>query len=343
MCFMRAVTAGLVLCSGLGICGLGWITPVSAQDAVPEELERLKRLEGSWATDRVEFLTPEGEVGRTSSATAHNEIQLDGRVLVHGGRLANPVIETRGWYYWDPDHERLHMGSVTTSGRYDEFVGGWDGGRLVMTIVPTEALGDRRFRMTHSEFTEDSYLETMSMSEDGGRNWRTTSRQRMHRVGAGRVMAAAPVLQRMGAYTGHWRSEDKTNQAGETFRFEYDMKWMDPGETIARIVIEQFHPDGTVTTVFEGYKGREPSGEGVYYHGASPSGRGSRGDVFLEDGDFVTLYDGWTADGGVVKIRDVFAPVEDGSFVSRTYLRASPDAAWRQIGEDHWTRQGPAR
>lgn len=163
------------------------------------------------------------------------------------------------------------------------------------------------------------------------------------RVADGRITDATSVLERMGAYTGHWRSEDKTNPAGETFHFEYDMEWMDPGETIARIVIRQVRPDETVTTVFEGYKGREPSGVGVYYHGASPSGRGSRGDVFLEGGDFVTLYDGWTAEGAIVEVRDVFGPVVDGSFVSRTYLRSSPDADWRQIGEDHWTRQGPAR
>lgn len=339
----RAVPARWTVCLGLGLVAVGWFGPVSAQESLPEALQKLERLEGVWETDQVEFLTPHGEVRATAGARANNELELDGRVLFHRGRLDNPVIETRGWYYWNPEDERLHMGSVTADGRFDEFVGGWEGEALVMTTVPTEALGDRRFRMMHSEFTENSFLESMSISEDGGKTWRMTSRQRMRRVGAGRITAAAPVLERMDAYTGHWRSEDKTDQAGATFHFEFDLKWMDPGETITRLVIEQFHSDGSVTTVFEGYKGREPSGDGVYYHAVSPSGRGASGHVVLEDGDFVNIYHGWTADGNTVRIRDVFKPVENGRFVSRTYLRTSPDADWRQIGEDHWTRQGPRR
>lgn len=342
----RSGKGRLLVAFGLALVSVSGVLPavLDAQDReLPEEMQRLEHLEGSWETDRVEFLTPEGEVRATSSATAHNELQLDGHVLVHEGRLADPVIETRGWYYWDPEDERLHMGSVTSSGRYDEFVGGWEGQRLIMTTLPSEALGDRRFRVTHSEFTEDSFLESVAISEDRGNSWRPTSRQRMRRVGADRITDATSVLERMDFYTGHWRSEDKTNQDGENFHFEFDLKWMDQGETIARVVIEQFHPDGSVTTVFEGYKGREPSGEGVYYHAASPSGRGSSGRAYLEDGRFVTAYDGWTADGSTVRIRDVFEPVEDGSFVSRTYLRSSPDADWRRIGEDHWTRQRPSR
>lgn len=153
---------------------------------------------------------------------------------------------------------------------------------------------------------------------------------------------AAEILQRMDAYTGHWESDEKQGPQGARFHFEYDLTWMDEGRTIARVVIQQVRTDGR-TVVFEGYKGREPSGESVYYVGASPSGRGARGEVMLEGDDFVTIYDGWTADGSVVKIRDVFSPVDGDSFVSRTFLRRDADGGWRQVAEDRWVRTEPVQ
>ena len=320
------------------------VTAQQAPDtaAVPQPLERLRLLAGSWETDSVALLGPEGKVRRTAGATAHNDLLLDGRVLVHRGRLDDPVIETRGWYWWDRDHGRLRMGSISSRGRYDEFAGGWEGDRLVMTTVTDDASG-RRFRMTHAEITEDSYVESMAVSEDGGESWRTTSRQRMRRVGADRVTAAADVLAATDPYTGHWHTDEKEGPDGDPVYYEYDLSWMDPGETIARLEITRVGEDGSKSTVFVGFKGRKPSGDGVYYHAASPSGRGARGEVHLEGDRLVTVYEGWTADGDVVEIRDVFDPVEDGRFVSRTYLRSSPEEAWRQIGEDRWTRVEPAR
>lgn len=63
----------------------------------------------------------------------------------------------------------------------------------------------------------------------------------------------------------------------------------------------------------------------------------------LEGDDFVTIYDGWTADGSVVKIRDVFSPVDGDSFVSRTFLRRDADGGWRQVAEDRWVRTEPVQ
>lgn len=145
-------------------------------------------------------------------------------------------------------------------------------------------------------------------------------------------------LEALDGYTGHWRSEDKTGPEGTTFHFEYELRWLDPGRTIAELSVTRVAPEAT-TVVFEGYKGLDPAG-GVYYFGASPSGRGARGNVVIEGDDLVTLYDGWTADGDVVEIRDVFGPLNQSgnAFVSRTYLRPDPGAEWRQIGEDHWRR-----
>jgi hypothetical protein len=37
----------------------------------------------------------------------------------------------------------------------------------------------------------------------------------------------------------------------------------------------------------------------------------------------VTIYDGWTADGSVVEIQDVFEPVDDDGFVSSSRSSAS--------------------
>ena len=312
--------------------------PSADEAVVPEALERLQVLAGSWETDSVVFLDPDGEVRRTAGATAHNELQLGGLVLAHRGRLDDPVIETRGWYWWDRNDGGLRMGSVSSTGRYDEFAGGWQGDRLVMVSVIEDASG-RLFRMTHSEITRDAYVESLAVSEDGGETWRTTSRQRMRRVGADRATGAEDVLPAIDSYTGHWRTEPKHRPGEDPFHFEYDLTWMDPTETIARLEIVRVASDGSTTVVFVGFKGREPRGDGVYYHAASPSGRGARGTVHLERELLVTVYDGWTADGDVAEIRDVFEPVEDERFVSRTYLRTSAGEAWRQIGEDHWSRE----
>ena len=142
----------------------------------------------------------------------------------------------------------------------------------------------------------------------------------------------------VGRLRGTLADREKTNRRGQAFHFEYLEEWIDPGRTIATIHIKRVDADGSRTTVFQGFKGRKPSGEGVYYHAVSPSGRGSRGSVILEGENLVTVYDGWTADGDVVRIRDVFSPVNGGTFTSRTFLQASPGADWRQVGEDQWRR-----
>lgn len=150
---------------------------------------------------------------------------------------------------------------------------------------------------------------------------------------------ASDVLARMDTYAGHWVSDQKRGPEGARFHFEYDLEWADGDHTVARIMVTQVRPDGR-TVVFEGYKGRRPSGDGVFYVGASPSGRSARGRVVLDGENFVTVYDGWAPDDSMVEIRDVFEPVEDGTFVSRTLLRRTPEEPWRQIAQDIWTRAG---
>lgn len=146
----RGLGGSLVLAGFLAL-GSGATATLPVQSvAVPEALHRLERLEGSWEADRVEFLDPKGNVVRTSSAEVHNELELDGRVLVHRGLHHEPPIETRGWYYWNPTDEQLHMGSVSSGGRYDEFVGGWEGDRLVMSTLPNPTYDGRLFRLTQS-------------------------------------------------------------------------------------------------------------------------------------------------------------------------------------------------
>lgn len=155
------------------------------------------------------------------------------------------------------------------------------------------------------------------------------------------VPGARPeALEALDAYVGTWRSEEKTGPEGESFRFDYELRWLDDGRTIARMRITRVSPAGS-SVVFEGYKGLDPDG-GVYYFAASPSGRGACGRVVTEGQDLVTVYEGWTPDGTVVEIRDVFGPVDESgeAFVSRTFLRPDPDADWRKIGEDRWRREG---
>lgn len=294
-------------------------------------LQKLARLEGSWTADRVEFTGADGSIVRTSSAVAHNAFELGGNVMVHEGRLNDPFIETRSWYFVGPDDGGLRMASVSSSGRYDEFAGGWQGDTLVMLSIPERSTGDRLFRMTHSDVTGDSFVEVLEMSTDGGKTWRTTSRQAMHRLQPSEVLAA------MQPYIGRWRSDEKTSRDGQPFYFRYDLDWLDTDRTIARMLIRQIDAAGNDSVIFEGYKGAAADGQ-VYYHAASPSGRSARG-VVIADGDrLVTLYEGWTADGDVVDIRDVFETATDDAFTSRTYLKQPGDVEWRVIGVDHWTR-----
>ncbi|WP_405234512.1 hypothetical protein [Lentisalinibacter salinarum] len=303
-----------------------------ADNQPKSDLLRLEALTGAWETERVESLAPDGTVDRVSPARAHNGFQLDGRVFVHRGWLLDPAIETIGWYFIDPSDGRLHWSTVESSGRHDEFVGGWQDGRLVMVNVPQSSADPQRFRMTHFEITGNSYLETLEVSEDGGISWRVTSRQVMRRTSASNLLAA------LGRYVGRWRSDEKTTGSGAKQHFMLDLTWVDAHRTITRVTISQVDADGNVTTVFEGYKGREPSGSGIYYHAASPPGRGSRGKVVIEQDRLVTVYDGWTAGGDTVRIRDVFEPVRADRFSSRTCLRRPGEVGWRLIAEDQWTK-----
>lgn len=335
---IRAMTRERFVTITLMVVGGTAPAPLRGQEAdPPAAVARLEGLAGSWETDRVEFLDSDGNVVRVSGATAHNELQLEGRVLVHRGRLDEPSIETRAWYYWDPEDERLHMGAVSSSGRYDEFVGGWEGDRLVMTTLPKPAYDGCLFRMTHREITDRSYLESLEVSSDGGETWRVSSRQRMRRSDGAARGAASEILGAIDAYTGHWRSQERAGTEGRPFHFEYDLAWFDPDRTVAKLRITREGPGGT-SVVFEGFKGLAPDGAGVYYVATSPSGRGASGEVVLDGPDLVTFYEGWSPDGSVVEIRDVFTPVAGDRFVSRTYLRSDPAAEWRRIGEDRWTR-----
>lgn len=149
---------------------------------------------------------------------------------------------------------------------------------------------------------------------------------------------AEPVLEAMDAYMGHWQSDTNLDQGGNEFHFEYTLEWMDADHTIATMLIERVDAGGSRTQIFEGFKGREPSGQSVYYFAASASGRAARGEVILDKDQLVTSYEGWSVDGTVVQIRDVFYPVEGETFVSKTWLRASSEEEWRQVGDDQWSR-----
>ncbi|MDX1644328.1 MAG: hypothetical protein R3244_08235 [Thermoanaerobaculia bacterium] len=302
-------------------------------------MRRLTDLLGSWRADRVEFLDESGAVRRVSAATMENRARLDGLLVAHVGRLEDPPIEVRGWYYWDPDRETLRLSTVTSSGRHDEFVGSWENGDLVLVTEPRASYEGRLFRLSQREIERDSFLETLEVSTDGGRSWRTSSRQRMRRVGSETANGRPAVLEALGEYVGHWRAEDRIDRDGNPFHFEYDLEWLDAERSIVEMAVLQVRP-GRTTVVFEGYKGLEPSGDGVYYFGVSPSVRGARGEVILEGDDLVTVYEGWSPGGRMVEVRDVFSRVDadKDSFVSRTYLRSDSDVEWRQIGEDHWRR-----
>ena len=178
---------GQDLVLGAALLTLAGATPAAAQSSasepeVPEAMARLGALEGTWRADRVEFLGEDGQVRSTSSAETRNRVYLDGLAFHHEGRLAEPDIRTQAWYYWEPEEERLYLAAVSSGGQYDEFVGGWQGDRLVMVTEPREHYRGRLFRVTIRDIREDSFTEHLEVSTDGGETWRMSHRQVMQRV-----------------------------------------------------------------------------------------------------------------------------------------------------------------
>lgn len=161
-------------------------------------------------------------------------------------------------------------------------------------------------------------------------------------AGAGGLAAQAsaqdsPEMRALRQYVGTWRSEDREGQDGRTSHFLYRLTWFDPGETIAEMLITQHFADGEERLLWKGFKGWHPGSETAYYHGFSPSGRAASGTLHVEGDGLVTAYEGWSAEGPGVMIRDVFEPVEGDTFVAHTWLKRE-GSDWREVNVDHWTR-----
>ena len=145
-------------------------------------------------------------------------------------------------------------------------------------------------------------------------------------------------MEALAAYIGTWHAEERATPDGRSFHFVYELGWFDPTQTIIEMVITQRFDDGEDQLLWKGFKGWDPVSGRVYYHGFSPSGRAAAGHVEMDGSRLVTAYVGWSASGSPVEIRDVFSPVESGSFAATTLLRPSPDDEWREISSDLWRR-----
>jgi len=153
---------------------------------VPEALQKLQPVVGDWRADRVEFLDEEGGVREVSQAEARNRSYLGGLAFHHRGRLLEPEIRTQGWYFYDPMEELLHHVSVSSRGHHDEFVGRWEGDRLVMVTEPRAHYQGRLYRSTTYDIRADAFTEQLEISTDGGATWRLAVRQVNRRVESGR-------------------------------------------------------------------------------------------------------------------------------------------------------------
>lgn len=173
---LRAIALGFMITSATAIS-----QAADGKPEVPEPLSRLAVIAGHWKAQRVEFLDDEGNVARVSQAEARNTIRLDGLAIHHQGRLVEPEIRTEGWIYYDPTKQRMKMSSVSSRGRYDEFIGQWKDASLIMTIVPGEDQ-TRQFRLIYSDFSENGFRERLEISTNDGETWRTSSRQVFTRV-----------------------------------------------------------------------------------------------------------------------------------------------------------------
>ena len=150
-------------------------------------------------------------------------------------------------------------------------------------------------------------------------------------------------MEALAQYVGTWRAHDRTGADGRTSHFVYALSWFDAAHSMIEMVIEERFDDGEARLLWRGFKGWDPAEGRVYYHGFSPGGRAARGEVRLEGPDLVTEYDGWGPTGPVVRVRDVFTPIEDDAFTGRTLVRATPDGDWREVSGDLWTRvYGPS-
>ncbi len=140
-------------------------------------------------------------------------------------------------------------------------------------------------------------------------------------------------------YSGVWRSESRTTPAGRGFHFVYRLEWFDPARTTAEMLITQHFDDGQAVVLWKGFKGWDPGKEETYYHGFSPGGRAATGRVIVDGRTLVTEYRGWGSQGAV-EIRDVFHPVENGSFLAVTLMLR--DGEWVEVLRDVWRRDAAA-
>lgn len=145
------------------------------------------------------------------------------------------------------------------------------------------------------------------------------------------------LLDRLDPYVGSWRTDPRTGPDGRAFHFTYRLVWFDPARTLVEMTIRQVFDDGEDRLLWTGFKGWDRAGdEPVYYRGFSPGGRAAAGAVRMDGEQLVTEYAGWGPTGPVVRIRDVFGPVVDGSFESVTLVER--DGGWREVMRDRWVR-----
>lgn len=146
-----------------------------------------------------------------------------------------------------------------------------------------------------------------------------------------------PAWEAMQRVEGVWMSEEKTRPDGSTMHFRLSFEPFGRHGRIYELIIEMLPDGGRPSVLWHGYKGWDPVEDVIYYFGASPLGRFSRGEVYLaDDGTLVTEYEGTDAATGAIRIRDVFTFEDEDHFSSTTYsLR---DGQWKPMLSDEWTR-----
>lgn len=149
-----------------------------------------------------------------------------------------------------------------------------------------------------------------------------------------------PTLEAARAYVGEWRAEDRTAPDGRTFHFVYSLSWFDAQKNVLQMVIRQEFDSHESRLLWRGFKALDPSSDSVEYVAFSPGGRMARGHLETDGPRLITAYSGWNPNGQEVRIRDVFSPVEDGGFVSTTYLTRDGGEEWGVVNVDHWERLG---
>jgi hypothetical protein len=94
---------------------------------------------------------------------------------------------------YEPRHKRWRQFWTDSANEVHDYLGSWDGKRIVMTGTSESPAGRKaRLRMTYEQLRSGDVVQTGYVSPDGGKNWKLDYKLVYRRAAEGSESAAAP-------------------------------------------------------------------------------------------------------------------------------------------------------